>query len=115
MAVNPITNKQVVSRQSINRGKQKSTRDISARNLSRGNRTKTINPGNNLSKNYSVTLKDIDTSIISHVKNVMKPSIQESNEIITIPIMYGNEERWVSVRKRGVRCISFTTNNVKKN
>ena len=102
MAIKPITNKQVVSKTNINRGQQKSTKDITARNLSRGNSAQSINPGNNLSNNYSVTLKDIDSSILSHVKNVMRPSIKESNERINIPVMYGNEERWKSVRKRGV-------------
>jgi hypothetical protein len=59
-------------------------------------------PGTNFSKNYSITLKDIDTTVLTHVKNVMKPSIKESNEIIKIPVYYGNEERWKAVRERGV-------------
>jgi hypothetical protein len=32
----------------------------------------------------------------------MKPKISEANEIINIPVYYGNEERWKAVRKRGV-------------
>tara|TARA_B100002003_G_C13849104_1_gene416298 strand:- start:6 stop:650 length:645 start_codon:yes stop_codon:yes gene_type:complete len=32
----------------------------------------------------------------------MKPVVRESNEIIKVPVMYGNEERWKSVRGRGV-------------
>ena len=33
--------------------------------------------------------------------NIMKPKVKESNEIIKVPVLYGNEERWKSVRGRG--------------
>ena len=99
MAIKPITNKQVVSTQGINRAKQTSTRNTTNRS---GNRAQTITPGNNLSDNYAITLKDLDTAILSHVKNVMRPSISEANEVIKVPVFYGNEERWKSFRKRGV-------------
>ena len=98
MSVKPITNKQVVSSTTINRGKQVSTKNTNAD----GNRKKSLIPGINYSNNYTITLKDIDTAIMSHVKNVIKPKVKEANETVDVGIMYGNEERWVSVRKRGV-------------
>ena len=98
MAIKPITNKQVVSSPNINRGKQTSTRNTTNRS---GNSSRSIIPGLNISDNYSVTLKDIDTAILSHVKEVMRPQIKEANEVIKVPIIYGNEERWKSARKRG--------------
>ena len=33
--------------------------------------------------------------------NIMKPTVKESNEIIKVPVLYGNEERWKSIRGRG--------------
>ena len=98
MAVNKITNKEVVSRASINRAEQVSTKNTTIR----GNRETTIIPGNNFSENYSITLKDVDTAILTHVKKVMKPIVREANETFKIPVYYGNEERWKAVRKRGV-------------
>ena len=98
MAIKPITNKQVVVSTNINRATQVSTRNLTSNS---GNRSKSIIPGNNLSKNYAITLKDIDTAVLSHVKDVMKPRTKEANETINIPVMYGNEERWKSARKRG--------------
>ena len=98
MAIKPITNKQVVSSPNINRGKQTSTRNTTNRS---GNSSRSIIPGLNISDNYSVTLKDIDTAILSHVKEVMRPQIKEANEVIKVPVIYGNEERWKSARKRG--------------
>ena len=98
MAVNRITNKDVVSRELVNRANEVSTKQTTIR----GNRETTIIPGNNFSENYAITLKDVDTSILNHVKNVMKPRVREANETFKIPVFYGNEERWKAVRKRGV-------------
>ena len=39
---------------------------------------------------------------MSYVKNVINPKIREANESVKVPVMYGNEERWKAVRKRGV-------------
>ena len=98
MAINKITNKQVVSKESINRANQVSTKNTTIR----GNRETTIIPGNNFSDNYAITLKDVDTAVLNHVKNVMKPIVKEANETFKVPVYYGNEERWKSARKRGV-------------
>jgi len=98
MAVNKITNKQVVNKELVNRANEVSTKNSTIR----GNRETTITPGNNFSKNYSITLKDVDTSVLNHIKNVMKPVVKEANETFKIPVYYGNEERWKAVRKRGV-------------
>jgi len=98
MAVNKITNKQVVNKETINRAHQVSTKNTTIR----GNRETTIVPGNNFSDNYSVTLKDIDTTVLNHVKNNIKPMVKEANETFKVPVYYGNEERWVAARKKGV-------------
>ena len=68
MAVNRITNKQTLNRESVNRATQVSTKD----NKVRGNAEQSINPGKDFTKNFSVTLKDIDTSVMTHIKSVMK-------------------------------------------
>ena len=104
MAIKPITNKQIVSKESINRANQTSTKSIENRpNVSRSeNAAQTFTPGADFTKNYSVTLEDVDTSIINFVKNIIRPSFKENNEIFKVPVMYGNEERWVAARKRGI-------------
>ena len=80
MAVNKITNKSVVNRELVNRANEVSTKGTTIR----GNRETTIIPGNNFSDNYSITLKDVDTAILNHVKNVMKPIVREANETLKI-------------------------------
>ena len=84
MSVRKINNRQVVSRGSVNRAEQKTFREDTGRV---GNRSKTIRPGKDYTKNYSITLKDIDTSILSHIKEVMKPTVKESNEILKVPVL----------------------------
>ena len=98
MAVNKITNKQVVNKELVNRANEVSTKNTTIR----GNRETTIIPGSNFSDNYSITLKDVDTAVLNHIKNVMKPRVREANETFKIPVYYGNEERWKAARKRGV-------------
>ena len=98
MAVNKITNKSVVNKELLNRANEESTKSTTIR----GNRETSFVPGNNFSDNFSITLKDVDTAVLNHVKNVMKPRVREANETFKIPVYYGNEERWKAVRKRGV-------------
>ena len=100
MAVKPITDRQLVDKATVNRESQISQRDMNTRGG--GNESQTIVPGIDLSKQYSITLKDIDTAIMSYIKNVIKPTVQEANEQVKVTVMYGNEERWKAVRKRGV-------------
>jgi hypothetical protein len=104
MAVKPITNKQIVSKESINRANQVSTKDINARpNVNRSeNVAVSYSPGTDFTKNYAVTLKDVDTSIMGFIKDVIRPTIKENNESFKVPVMYANQERWVSARKKGV-------------
>ena len=99
MAIKPITNKQIVSSQTYNRAEQVSTRNSTQR---QGNRAASVTPGLDYTKNYAITLKDVDTSIMNHIKQVMKPKVSENNEMFDLTVMYANEERWHAVRKRGV-------------
>lgn len=100
MAIKPITDKQLVDKTTVNRETQTSQRNMNTRGG--GNDSQTVIPGVDLSKQYSITLKDIDTSIMSYIKNVINPTVQEANERVKVTVMYGNEERWKAVRKRGV-------------
>ena len=98
MAVNKITNNQTLNKERVNRAEQVSMKN----NKVRGNAEQSVLPGKNFSKSFAITLKDIDTSVMTHIKDVMKPKIKEANEIIKVPVYYGNEERWKNFRQRGV-------------
>ena len=72
MAVKPILNKQIISRPNTNRANQISTKgmrwDVNDR--------KSILPGYDFTKNFAVTLKDIDMCMMSHVRDVMQITIR---------------------------------------
>ena len=97
MAIKPITNDNAPNESSVNREEQLTIRsDV-------GNPRVTIRKqgGRDATKSYAIGVKDIDTAVINHMKNVMKPVVKEANEIIKVPVLYANEERWKSVRGRG--------------
>ena len=98
MAIKPVTNINAPNESTINRGEQRSFRS------EKGNAKVVIKKGTGLNagQGFSIGLKEIDTAVINHIRNIMKPVVRESNEIIKVPVMYGNEERWKSVRSRGV-------------
>ncbi len=48
---------------------------------------------------HYIGLYNIDQSIHYYLKNIIMPKIIFKNEIMNIPIMYGNSERWEQVRK----------------
>ena len=91
-----VTNRQSQQKSATDRGSQFSTRGSTTKGVRDGS-----NPGLDASRNFAVTLKDIDTAIIKHVKTVMKPQISEAGERVNVPVLYANEERWKSVRKNG--------------
>lgn len=99
MAINQITNKAGAFPEKVDRSSQ-----VSAKNKTNriSNEQQNVHAGADFGKNYSVTLKDIDTSIIKHITNYIKPTVREAGELLKVPVMYGNEERWNSVRGRGV-------------
>ena len=66
MAIKPITDKQLVDKTTVDRESQTSQRNLNTRGG--GNDSQTIIPGIDLSQQYSITLKDIDTSIMSYIK-----------------------------------------------
>ena len=52
-------------------------------------------------KNPSVTLKDMDSSIISYFDKVIKPSVEDNGENVKVPIMYASPERWKAIQRDG--------------
>ena len=52
-------------------------------------------------KNFSIGLMDIDSTIMYYFNNVIQPKVEENGELIKVPLMYSNPERWEAVQKRG--------------
>ena len=52
-------------------------------------------------KNISVSLMDMDSSILFYFNNVIKPEVEENKEKVKVPCIYASPERWVSIQKNG--------------
>jgi hypothetical protein len=53
-------------------------------------------------KNFSVTLIDIDTAILTHLDTVISPTIIDAGRQIKVPINYASPEKWKSIQQDGV-------------
>lgn len=56
-----------------------------------------------ISREYQkgVKLIDIDTTIADYMANTVIPDVEENSEVVKVPLLYGNAERWNSARKEG--------------
>ena len=52
-------------------------------------------------KPISIGLKDIDEAIVYYFDNVIRPSVIQNGNLISVPILYGTPERWSAVQKDG--------------
>ena len=91
----------------------------------------TKNRGNDTSfkgdkqKDLYIGLEDIDGAILYYFENIIKPSVIQNNQIMTVPVIYGSPELWKSVQKDGyyrdfqgklmVPIIMFKRNSIEKN
>jgi hypothetical protein len=51
--------------------------------------------------NFSVTLLDVDTTILSYLDTVISPMVVDSGRQVKVPINYASPERWKAIRKDG--------------
>ena len=56
---------------------------------------------NDIVKTPKITIEDVDFAIISFIRDVIKPQIVENGQIIDVPVMYANGEKWAQVQARG--------------
>jgi hypothetical protein len=53
-------------------------------------------------KDFSITLLDVDTTIIEHLDNTISPTVLAAGEQKKVPVMFGSPERWKAVQKDGL-------------
>jgi hypothetical protein len=76
-------------------------------------------------KPFSIGIQDIDEAIVYYFNNIIKPYVIQNGERISVPIIYGNAERWKAVQKDGyyrdatgkimMPILMFKRNNITKN
>jgi hypothetical protein len=52
-------------------------------------------------KDVSVGLEDLDYAVMYYFEKVIKPSVIQNGQKITVPVIYGSPERWKSIQADG--------------
>jgi len=65
------------------------------------NRATKVSSKDSRTKDFSVRLIDLDTAVLNHIKENIKPTIYQNTELIEVPVIYAYPERWVAMQKDG--------------
>lgn len=60
-----------------------------------------IRRDNDTVKNFSITLLDIDSTILDYINNVISPTVIESGVNTKVATIFSSPERWVSIHRDG--------------
>ena len=52
-------------------------------------------------KTPACTIYDVDYAIISYIRDIIRPTVEEDGSIIDVPIQYAAGEKWSQVQKHG--------------
>lgn len=65
------------------------------------NRSNIIRRDTDKFKNLSITLLDIDSTILHHIKNNLQLQVEDNGELISVPVIYGSPEKWHAMKING--------------
>jgi hypothetical protein len=65
------------------------------------NRSEKLSFKDDNTKPFSIGLKDLDEAIFYYFNNIIKPSVYQNNQYISVPVIYGSPENWKSFQKDG--------------
>ena len=68
------------------------------------NRSHDVRRDTDIVKDFTVTLEDIDTTIIEHLQG-LKLSVLNEGKLVEVPVFYANPERWKSIQADGFQLI----------
>ena len=65
------------------------------------NRANQVRRDTDTIKTPSCTIYDVDYAIISYIRDIIQPRVEEDGSIITVPIQYASGEKWSQIQKHG--------------
>lgn len=66
------------------------------------NRAYNVRRDTDTQKDFSVTLIDIDGTVLNYLDSVISPTVTEAGRQVKVPINYASPERWKAIQKDGV-------------
>src|SRR6056300_577045 len=64
-------------------------------------RAQQLTRSNDTVENFKVGIKDIDEAIYHYFNEVLKPTVYQNGNQISVPLVYGSPERWAAMQKDG--------------
>jgi len=65
------------------------------------NRSLEVRRDDDTIKTPKCTIYDVDNAIISYLSEIVQLEIVENNNVIPVPVIYANGEKWAQIRARG--------------
>jgi len=65
------------------------------------NRSKKLSFKDDNTKPFSIGIKDLDEAIFYYFTNIIKPSVYQNGQYLSVPVIYGSPENWKSFQKDG--------------
>lgn len=65
------------------------------------NRAQNMRRDKDKQKDFSVTLLDIDTTILNYLDKTINPTVTDAGRLVKVPVNYASPERWKSIQKDG--------------
>jgi hypothetical protein len=79
----------------------KSQFEISTGKPKKVNRALEVRRDNDNVKDESISILDIDSAVIEHIRNKIVPVINVNGTAFNVPVIYGTPERWASTQEQG--------------
>ena len=65
------------------------------------NRANQVRRDNDIIKTPKCSIEDVDFAIISYIRDILKLQVIENGQMIDVPVMYANGEKWAQVQAKG--------------
>jgi hypothetical protein len=60
------------------------------------NRSEKLSFKDDNTKPFSIGIKDLDEAIFYYFTNIIKPSVYQNGQYLSVPVIYGSPENWKS-------------------
>ena len=65
------------------------------------NRAQNIRRDKDKQKDFSITLMDVDATIINYLDKTISPTVTDAGRLVKVPTNYASPERWKAIKKDG--------------
>lgn len=87
---------------SVNSAPNKVNHGLEKSEMKQGeNRALNMRRDKDTTKDFSVTLIDVDTTIFNYLDTTINPTVTDSGRLVKVPVNYASPEKWKAIKKDG--------------